>query len=123
MRSFAYVMPASCPGGPRDTWRGSSTSANRDGEEERAAPPFVVVDLLDDLKAALQQPGTGTWLSLVMTLSASGTLDIDDNYDEKPDFGFEVSAHDYSLELQRFPRADEAVPAWWQERIAQGGPS
>ena len=55
-----------------------------------------------------------------MLLSAGGALDIHYNFDDKPIFDFEVSARDYELELERFPRADTILPAWWRERIAQG---
>ncbi len=65
-------------------------------------------------------PSVGFWISLTMTLTFSGQMDVLYNYDEKPDFGFDVSAHDYALDLKRFPRAHESVPAWWRERIAQG---
>lgn len=93
---------------------------SRAGLEERAIPPFVVSDHLAALKTAVHQAGGGTWVSLKMLLSSSGGLNIHYNYDEKPDFDFEVSAHDYSLELERFPRAEDSIPAWWRERIARG---
>lgn len=77
-------------------------------------------EILRQLRETMCRENKGTWISLTMTLSSSGHMDIDYNYDKRPDFGFDVSAHDYTLELQRFPRADDLVPAWWRECIAEG---
>lgn len=93
---------------------------SRAGVEERAIPPFAVSDHLAELKSAVHQEDRGTWISLTMVLSPAGALDIRYNYDDKPDFDFEVSAHDYALELERFPRPEASVPVWWRERIARG---
>jgi hypothetical protein len=93
---------------------------NRAGTEERAIPPFVVSDHLVALKMAVHVEDRGTWVSLTMLLSAAGALDIHYNFDDKPNFDFEVSARDYELELECFPRSEEAVPAWWRESIARG---
>ncbi|PPB49526.1 hypothetical protein C4K88_07495 [Arthrobacter pityocampae] len=90
------------------------------GEERAHAPLTRLLDKIDELKRALYVPDAGTWIGFTMTMSSSGGLSVEYNYDEKPDFGFEVSAHDYALELELFPRAEEAVPVWWRERIARG---
>jgi hypothetical protein len=92
----------------------------RDGQEEPVFPPSGMSRRLKELKQMTAQPDAGSWLSLTMTLAASGGLDISYNFDEKPSFGFEVSARDYELELERFPRAEASVPLWWRERIARG---
>lgn len=91
----------------------------RDGQEEPEFPPSGISRRLKELKQMTAQPEAGAWLSLTMNLAPSGGLDISYNFDEKPSFGFEISARDYELELERFPRAEEAVPVWWRERIAR----
>ena len=88
--------------------------------EERSSPPFDVADLLDDLKTALARPDQGTWISLSMVLTSTGGLTVDYNYDREVPLGLGVTASDFSLELQRSARSDDAVPAWWRERILQG---
>lgn len=92
----------------------------RDGVEERSIPPMTVYPPLDELKTAAAVPDKGTWLSLVMKLSSDGALTVDYHFDDKPQLDVDVSADDYELELERFPRNEEAVPLWWRERIARG---
>lgn len=93
---------------------------SRGPAEERVYAPDEMPETLQQLKKLMHTAEGGTWLSLSMTISAAKGLDVDYNYDNRPDFGFDVSAHDYQLELERFPRAQGSVPGWWRERIAQG---
>ncbi|TKV27406.1 hypothetical protein FDK12_11930 [Arthrobacter sp. NamB2] len=92
----------------------------RDGEEHRSIPGIAIYEPLNLLKTASCVPETGTWLSLTMRISSSGEIDVDYNFDAKPELDIDVSIDDYELELRRFPRATSFVPTWWQERIAQG---
>jgi hypothetical protein len=92
----------------------------RDGVEEQSIPPTAVYKPLKNLKMAAAVPDKGTWLSMIMTLSSNGVLTVDYTFDDNPQLDVDVSADDYELELKRFPRADDLVPAWWRERIARG---
>ena len=92
----------------------------RDGEEDRSLPGIAIYEPLDVLKTACYAPESGTWLSLTMHITSSGKLDVDYNFDSRPELDIDVSTDDYELELRRFPRAIPSVPAWWQERIARG---
>lgn len=90
------------------------------GVEDSEFPPAGLADELTAMKRTAYQPELGTWIGFTMTLSSSGGLTIDYNFDVKPDFDFDPSFRDYQLELERFPRAGGSVPEWWRERIAQG---
>jgi hypothetical protein len=93
---------------------------SRDGKEHRSIPGIAIYKPLNRLKTLCYVPEAGTWLSLTMHLTSSGELDVNYNFDAKPELDIDVSADDYELELRRFPRPTSLVPTWWQERIAQG---
>jgi hypothetical protein len=92
----------------------------RGEDEERVYAPDEMPETLQLLKKMMHTADGGTWVSLSMTIATTSGLSVDYNYADKPDFGFDVSAHDYRLELERFPRAEASVPSWWRERIARG---
>ncbi|TKV28831.1 hypothetical protein FDK12_03935 [Arthrobacter sp. NamB2] len=95
--------------------------ALRNGKEERSIPAAAAVYRpLKRLKTVGHVAGTGTWLSLTLNISSFGGLDVDYNFDDRPHFDIDISTQDYALELQRFRRRDESIPAWWRERIARG---
>lgn len=87
------------------------TFVQRSGVEERVHVPLIeLLDKIDDLKRVSYLPGLGTWIGFTMVLTPSGGLTVDYNFDKKPEFGFEVSAHDYQLELEFFPVPKNPYP-------------
>jgi hypothetical protein len=92
----------------------------RAGTEERVYAAYEVTKMLKLLKKTMYTAEGGTWVSFSLMITAVDGLKVDYNYDEKPDFVLEVSAHDYTLELERFPRPEGSVPGWWRELITPG---
>src|SRR5699024_12630195 len=58
------------------------------------------------LKKNLYAPdkGTGTWLTMTVSVHESMKYSVDYEYDSEPDPRFAVSAQAYLQELERFPR-------------------
>lgn len=82
----------------------------------------------------LEATDRGAWLSSELTLSSSGGADFSANFDRRPNFaatnvdafydpeGTGATPDDAALiqELRRFPRADDAIPAWWKQLLIDG---
>ena len=60
----------------------------------------------------MYRPDIGTWLSVRISISADGSVDVDYNYDEPPEWAFGVEPGLYGEELERYPRPMENIPNW-----------
>lgn len=76
---------------------------------------------LEDLRSAFYQEGKGAWLSMTCSISASGQIAIDVNYDDEPGWEAFVAPSAYARDLVRFPRDPENIPRWMRDKLAQAG--
>lgn len=69
----------------------------------------------EDLRAAMYQPGTGTWYNARFTLTRDGKLESEFDYDNPP---FDGDAEPVLLEYdqEKFPRDPENLPDWHPSR-------
>lgn len=81
--------------------------------------PSEAITILSDLRSGMHRNDTGTWFSLKYTITGDQKYYVDFDYDNEPDFGFEIDPHTYHMDLQKFPRSEENIPDWLQERIRQ----
>lgn len=91
-------------------------------------PPHTLARRLQDLAAA---PGKGTWIEASLTLAATGwpsptfTVTARFNHDSDPapwrEGDAPLDATDLVHHLTRYPRREDAVPAWMAERITAAG--
>jgi len=92
------------------------------GERKPGPSPTPALDIADELKELMVTPAGGAWLSMRMTVHADGTADVSFNYDVDPTWSLEGGPGAYISELKMYPRAPEAVPGWWLDRIGGGLP-
>ena len=83
------------------------------------SPSRTMSQAFNTLREMLAQPGKGAFLTATYNLRADGELSVDFNYDDEPAFGAPTDPSHYVEELQQHPRRPEAIPTWWQERVAQ----
>jgi len=91
-------------------------------------PPHTLARRLQDLAAV---PGKGTWIEASLTLAATGwpsptfTVTARFNHDSDPapwrEGDAPLDATDLVHHLTRYPRREDAVPAWMAERITAAG--
>lgn len=94
----------------------------RDGETESEFTPDEVGDLVDELRRLMYEPGTGTWFSFDLTVSAGGGLDIAYDYESQPLFApTGVDAETFAADHNRFPRDAAHRPEWLQGKLAEAG--
>ncbi|MGH3973952.1 MAG: hypothetical protein ACRDS9_11615 [Pseudonocardiaceae bacterium] len=95
-----------------------------DGSIDRSqGVPLEVGDLQDDLRAVMYAPGSGTWLSATWVITDNGDeslhAEVEFNYDEEPAWSSPVRAFNYALDLEDFPRDEEAIPAWMRAKVVE----
>lgn len=94
-----------------------------DGTVDRSqAAPREVSSLLAELRRGMYREGVGTWLSATWTVRNHGdsiSSETDFNYDEEPDWSRPVEAGHYALDLEDFPRTEEATPAWLKQKVRE----
>ncbi len=78
-------------------------------------------DLVDRMREAMYRPGSGTWFSVEMTVTAEGDMSAKFDYDNEPDFGLGgVDPVAYVNDAKKFPRDEAHQPAWLKQRMADG---
>lgn len=131
---ISNLIPAEVDGPwARITWRCSALSMlaedeltveRPDGSVDRSqGVPLEVGDLQDELRSVMYTEAAGTWLSAewVITTGDSDSLQatVSFNYDNEPQWSSPVRAFNYAVELEDFPRADDAIPDWMRAKVAE----
>lgn len=83
------------------------------GDVEPFSPPSKLIDSLMDLREFMATLGKGAWLSLRLELTKDAKYSFKYNYDERPNWLAPVDDEAYVVDLQKFPRPPEAIPAWY----------
>lgn len=89
------------------------------GMDDWAHPPEHAPRLLGDLRRGMYVPGRGTWYTATVVITPPGNHGVDFDYDGEPRFPFPVTPSSYALDLEYFPRDDEAIPPWLEEKLAE----
>lgn len=87
-----------------------------DGQPQPIRPPMEVVELLGELRAAMYQPGRGTWMSGVYLLEHPSKYSADFAPDTEPRWRRMPPPIGFQDELRRFPRDDAHIPEWLRMR-------
>ena len=90
-----------------------------DGRPAPVEIPMEVKSDLVDLRPLMYQPGRGTWFTASLTLVAPDHREIAFNYDEDPEWWPDLPPVIFSSDLAEFPREDEHIPGWLQDKLAQ----
>ncbi|WP_155989191.1 hypothetical protein [Nocardiopsis sp. CNT312] len=92
-----------------------------DGRVHRFPVPGGVETAAAGLKRVCYRPGRGTWMSMDFTVQRTGRYDVDYDHSVEPEHAALPAPADYARELERFPRADQCVPAWLRTRLGRAG--
>lgn len=87
-----------------------------DGQPQPIRPPMDVVELLGTLRAAMYQPGRGTWMSGVYLLDHPSKYSADFDPDNEPRWRRVPPQVGFRDELRQFPRDDAHIPQWLRMR-------
>jgi hypothetical protein len=87
-----------------------------DGQPQPIRPPMEVVELLGELRAAMYQPGRGTWMSGVYLLDHPSKYSADFAPDTEPRWRRMPPPIGFQDELRRFPRDEAHIPEWLRMR-------
>jgi hypothetical protein len=87
-----------------------------DGQPQPIRPSKEVVDLLGELRAAMYQPGRGTWMSGVYLLEHPSKYSAEFEPDVEPRWRRLPPPIGFQDELRRFPREDAHIPDWLRAR-------
>ncbi|HEY3502076.1 MAG TPA: hypothetical protein VGN37_04700 [Actinocatenispora sp.] len=87
-----------------------------DGRERARTISSHVFGLLSESKRTMARPGSGTWITFEMEITSDGRAAT------RCDYGAPIlwgptggpGADAYRLELERYPRDPDRIPAWWQ---------
>ncbi|WP_040804515.1 hypothetical protein [Nocardia concava] len=94
-------------------------SIAEDGVSSRHSVPTLAMRQFDKLRAAMYEPGKGAWFTARYVIDRSGDYSIEFDYDAEPDFSPQLTAGAYVLDLQYYPRDEEHMPEWLQDKLRQ----
>ncbi len=89
------------------------------GVEDWAHPPEQATRLLGDLRRGMYVPGRGTWYTATVVITPPGNHEVGFDYDGEPRFPFPVTPSSYALDLEYFPRDDDAIPPRLGMKLAE----
>jgi hypothetical protein len=72
------------------------------------------------LRVSMARPDEGTWYWMVLEIGPAGEVDARFQYDEPPAWeglSLQLGANDYRVDLERFPRPPDALPAWLMDLL------
>ncbi|GAA4229887.1 hypothetical protein GCM10022254_23360 [Actinomadura meridiana] len=72
---------------------------------------------LQKLREQMYSPGKGAWFTARYVIVRPGRYSVEFDYENEPDFGFEIDALTYANDLKSFPRDDEHIPDWLRQKI------
>lgn len=93
-----------------------------DGSEDWAYTPIRTKKLFDELRNVMYRPDAGTWISVEWTIDNDGgtpTASVAFNYDSQPEWDSDIDPGLYGLDLDKFPRRDDAIPGWMKAKVAE----
>jgi hypothetical protein len=91
-----------------------------DGRNGDIELPDAVKRGFQDLRELMYDPERGTWFSARLTLRAGAAPEYSFNYDDDPKWWPPLAPTAFCRDLAAFPRADEHIPAWLREVLAEG---
>ncbi len=101
------------------TYEARVEALSADGEYVGGRPTLAMTTAFRELRRAFAQPGKGTWLTAVATITPDGHVSIDLDYDGEPQWRTPTALGHYLEEWEQHPRSPEHTPAWLAERLDQ----
>jgi hypothetical protein len=80
--------------------------------------PSAAMQQMAKLREGMYQEGKGAWFTANLVIKRRpGSYSIEYDYDNQPDFFPPLTAHQYALDLDYFPRTPENTPDWLKRKI------
>ncbi|MEB3368878.1 glycohydrolase toxin TNT-related protein [Saccharopolyspora mangrovi] len=89
----------------------------QDGSSRPLEPPVELREIFERLREGMYRPDVGTWLSALYVVERPSSYRIDINFDTEPQWQRPLPRAAYVDELRRYPRSEENIPDWMQERV------
>jgi len=91
-----------------------------DGRNGDIELPAEVTRGFQELRELMYEPDRGTWFSARLILRAGAAPEFSFNFDEDPQWWPALPPTAFCRDLEAFPRADEHIPAWLRQVLAEG---
>lgn len=95
------------------------SGARQNGQPLLDPLPAGVSALLREVRAAMYEPGRGTWFSAHVELRRDAEPEVRFNFTDDPQWSPTIAPTAFVLDHERFPRDDEHVPDWLAARFAE----
>lgn len=102
------------PGGRFSSSNGAFNDADGSYQLSRA---------MKELRDAAYKPGSGTWFSIKMVVTATGSATTEYNYDDEPQWDFPVDSAAYVRDQEKYPRDANMMPRWLKQKLQEGRPT
>ncbi|MEV4645596.1 glycohydrolase toxin TNT-related protein [Saccharopolyspora sp. NPDC049357] len=89
----------------------------QDGSSRSLEPPVELREIFERLREGMYRPDVGTWLSALYVVERPSSYRIDINFDTEPQWQRPLPRAAYVDELRRYPRSEDNIPDWMQERV------
>ncbi|WP_406688717.1 glycohydrolase toxin TNT-related protein [Saccharopolyspora sp. ID03-671] len=89
----------------------------QDGSSRPVEPPAELREIFERLREGMYRPDVGTWLSALYVVERPSSYRIDINFDTEPQWQRPLPRAAYVDELRRYPRSEDNIPDWMQERV------
>ncbi|GAA2426885.1 hypothetical protein GCM10010191_44390 [Actinomadura vinacea] len=100
---------------------GALTVVMADGVHAEVEPVRDFSEIAAELRSMLYRPDRGTWFGMRFTMSPPSEYWVSFNDRFDPEWSPPLPAEAWRHDLSVFPRADEHIPAWLRDRIAEDG--
>jgi hypothetical protein len=80
-------------------------------------PPVDVWRMFQRLRGGMYRDGEGTWFSARLKIEPPARFSVEYNWRNRPSFQNWPSPHQFTLELERFPRGARYLPSWFSENL------
>ncbi|MDL4771399.1 MULTISPECIES: hypothetical protein [Thermomonosporaceae] len=88
-----------------------------EGGMRQAFPPGHAIGKMDELRRVMYRRGKGAWFTARLDIERSGRFSAEFDYDGEPDFTPALDPAAYVIDLDRFPRSDDHIPAWLRAKL------
>lgn len=86
-------------------------------DEEEIGGDYEILNIFDDMRYEMYQeePEKGAWFIAAMTITPDEMVEVEYDYEIKPNLEIEPEDEDFVLEYEYFPRKRKYMPDWWLE--------
>jgi hypothetical protein len=88
-----------------------------DGVWQQVSAPRALTKPMAKLHCGMYAEGLGTWYSMDMMIDRPDRFQARFNRDNEPPFRTPPAPDQYTLDLERYPRTPENVPAWFRAKL------